>query len=170
MVNEEEYPSNSYSYKILEQIGVGANSIIYKAICLAKNSTEVAIKTIVDDQSREDVINKFKSITHPNIVKVYCSFMVDGSLWLIMPFLSTNSIESIVTSSFQNRNPYWIASEVKSPNPNLVDGYSMKIDIWAFGVTALELALGCLPLSACWCVGIDLFARFHGSDRRVVCG
>ena len=103
MDNKEEYPSNSYSYKILEQIGVGANSIVYKAICLAKNSTEVAIKTIVEDRSREDVINKSKSITHPNIVKVYCSFMVDGSLWLIMPFFSTNSIESIVTSSFQNR-------------------------------------------------------------------
>ena len=103
MDNKEEYPSNSYSYKILEQIGVGANSIVYKAICLAKNSTEVAIKTIVDNQSRENVINKFKSITHPNIVKVYYSFMVDGNLWLIMTFFSTNSIESIVTSSFQNR-------------------------------------------------------------------
>ena len=102
MDSEEKYPSNSYSYKILEQVGVGANSIVYKAICLVKNSTEVAIKTIVDDRSREDVINKFKSITIPNIVKVYCSFMVDGSLWLIMPFFSADSLESIVTSSFQN--------------------------------------------------------------------
>lgn len=131
--------------------------------------------------------------------------MVDGSLWLMMPFFSVGSIVSMVTSSFQNglsepcisfilkevlkalshlhddqkeihedikgsnilmdcngsvrlarsglilfssfENPYWIAPEVKSPNSNLVDGYDMKANIWAFGVTALDLAFGCPPLS-----------------------
>ncbi|KAK7809448.1 serine/threonine-protein kinase BLUS1 [Quercus suber] len=59
-------------------------------------------------------------------------------------------------------NPYWIASEVKSPNPNLVDGYDMKADMWALGVTAVELVLGCPPLSQLPPSNSMLFKKISG--------
>lgn len=41
--------------------------------------------------------------------------------------------------------PYWIAPEVE--HQHLYTGYGFTADIWAFGVTALELAYGRPPLS-----------------------
>ncbi|KAE8124763.1 hypothetical protein FH972_019619 [Carpinus fangiana] len=65
-----QYPLDSKSYKILDE-GSGAGSVVYKAICMPMNSMVVAIK-VVDP--------------------------VDDRLWVVMPFMSAGSLQSIITS------------------------------------------------------------------------
>ncbi|KAK9288045.1 hypothetical protein L1049_016491 [Liquidambar formosana] len=110
MANEEEanlqYPLDSNSYRILDEIGSGVSAIVYKAECLPVNSTLVAIKAIDLDQSRADFDNVRREaktmslLSHPNILRAHCSFTVDRRLWVVMPFMSAGSLQSIITSSF----------------------------------------------------------------------
>ncbi|XWS53851.1 hypothetical protein CRYUN_Cryun10bG0035800 [Craigia yunnanensis] len=112
MANEQEdhpklqFPLDSNSYKIVDEIGVGVSAVVYKAECVPMNSTVVAIKAIDLDQSKADFDNirretKIMSLlSHPNILNAHCSFTVDRRLWVVMPFMSGGSLQSIISSSF----------------------------------------------------------------------
>ncbi|KAM7489373.1 hypothetical protein LguiB_026857 [Lonicera macranthoides] len=41
-------------------------------------------------------------LSHPNILKALCSFMVDHRLWVVMPFMYADSLQSIIASIFPN--------------------------------------------------------------------
>ncbi|OAY55617.1 serine/threonine-protein kinase BLUS1 [Manihot esculenta] len=106
MAQELHYPLDSSSYKILDEIGVGVSAVVYKAICIPMNSTVVAIKSIDLDQSRADFDNirwetkTMSLLSHPNILKAHCSFTIGRRLWVVMPFMSAGSLQSIISSSF----------------------------------------------------------------------
>ncbi|KAG2728008.1 hypothetical protein I3843_01G180900 [Carya illinoinensis] len=101
-----QYPLDPISYKIIDEIGVGASAIVYKAICVPMNSMIVAIKAIDLDQLRasfDDFRREAKTmslLSHPNILNAYCSFTVQSRLWVVMPFMSAGSLQSIISSSF----------------------------------------------------------------------
>ncbi|KAA8525340.1 hypothetical protein F0562_007242 [Nyssa sinensis] len=232
MAHEEEepgkvvqYPLDSKCYQILDEIGRCASAIVYKAICVPVNSTVVAIKAINRDRSRPDFqdleAETLSRLSHPNILKAHCTFTVDRQLWVVMPFMSIGSLQSIMLSSFPEglpepyiaiglketlkamcylhdqghlhrdikpgnilidsngsvklgdfgisasiyesysaagssevsslmlsdvaQTPYWMSPEVIHSDSHT--GYSLKADIWCFGITALELAHGRPPLS-----------------------
>ncbi|GMN53478.1 hypothetical protein TIFTF001_022616 [Ficus carica] len=106
MMKRVQFPLDPNSYKILDEIGVGVSAVVYKALCLPLNSTVVAIKSIDLDQSRADFDNvrreaKIMSLlSHPNILNAHCSFTVDSRLWVVMPFMSAGSLQSIISSAF----------------------------------------------------------------------
>ncbi|KAJ4956871.1 hypothetical protein NE237_013654 [Protea cynaroides] len=101
-----QYPLEETSYQLLEKIGAGVSATVYKAICLPMNSSIVAIKAIDLDRYRaefDDIRQEAKTmslLSHPNILKAYCSFTVNRHLWVVMPFMSAGSLQSIITSSY----------------------------------------------------------------------
>lgn len=105
-----QYPLDSNSYQIVNEIGVGVSGTVYKAICLPKKS-EVAIKAIDLDKARSDFDNvrleakTMSLLSHPNILSAHCSFTVENRLWVVMPFMAAGSLESIMSSSFTEGLP-----------------------------------------------------------------
>ncbi|QCE09057.1 serine/threonine-protein kinase BLUS1 [Vigna unguiculata] len=103
-----QYPLDSSSYKLLNEIGAGVSAVVYKAICIPMNSAAVAIKSIDLDRSRpdlDDVRREAKTLSllsHPNILKAHCSFTVDRRLWVVMPFMAAGSLQSIISHSHPN--------------------------------------------------------------------
>lgn len=106
-----QYPLDSKCYKIVNEIGRGASAIVYKALCIPLNSSVVAIKSIDLDQSKADFDNVRREaktvslLSHPNILKAHCCFTVDRRLWVVMPFMSAGSLQSIIASSFPDGLP-----------------------------------------------------------------
>ncbi|KAL0322480.1 UNVERIFIED_CONTAM: Serine/threonine-protein kinase BLUS1 [Sesamum angustifolium] len=106
-----QYPLDANCYKILDEIGRGVSAIVYKAICIPMDSSVVAIKAIDLEKSRADfdsVRREAKTMTllrHPNILRAHCSFTVDRRLWVVMPFMSGGSLQSIIASSFPDGLP-----------------------------------------------------------------
>nr|DAD39116.1 TPA_asm: hypothetical protein HUJ06_013439 [Nelumbo nucifera] len=105
-----QYPLDNSSYKILAMIGAGVSAFVFKAECLS-NSSAVAIKAIDLDRSKanlDDIRREAKTmslLSHPNILRAHCSFTVHRHLWVVMPFMSGGSLQSIISSSFPDGLP-----------------------------------------------------------------
>ncbi|XP_024963375.1 serine/threonine-protein kinase BLUS1 [Cynara cardunculus var. scolymus] len=102
------YPLDPNSYQILDQIGRGCSAIVYKALCTT-TSAIVAIKSIDLDRTTTDDFDNVRReaktmslLSHPNVLKAHCSFTVGRRLWVVMPFMSAGSLQSIMASSFPN--------------------------------------------------------------------
>lgn len=102
------FPLDSNAYQILDEIGTGVSAVVYKALCPSINYAVVAIKSIDLDRSRSDFdafrreTKTMSLLSHPNILSAHCSFTVDRRLWVVMPFMSAGSLQSIISSSFPN--------------------------------------------------------------------
>ncbi|KAH6831762.1 Protein kinase superfamily protein [Perilla frutescens var. hirtella] len=102
----QHYPLDSNCYKILDEIGKGVSATVYKAICIPMESSVVAIKAIDLEKSKADFENVRREaqtmtlLYHPNILGAHCSFTVNTSLWVVMPFMSGGSLQSIIASSY----------------------------------------------------------------------
>ncbi|TYG98878.1 hypothetical protein ES288_A10G152200v1 [Gossypium darwinii] len=104
-----QFPLDSNSYNIIAEIGAGICSKVYTAKCLPINSTVVAIKSVDLDQSNAGFgnlvgreTNTSSLLSHPNILNPHCSFTAGNRLWVVMPFMSGSSLESIISSSSPN--------------------------------------------------------------------
>ncbi|KAG6408877.1 hypothetical protein SASPL_131903 [Salvia splendens] len=107
----DHYPLDSNCYQILDEIGRGMSAVVYKAVCIPMESSVVAIKAIDLEKSKmdfENVRREAKIMTllcHPNILRAHCSFTVKSSLWVVMPFMSGGSLQSIIASSYPDGLP-----------------------------------------------------------------
>lgn len=55
----------------------------------------------LQDEIRREAVTM--SLTkHPNLVKAHCSFVVDQSVWVVMPFMAGGSCLHIMKSNFQD--------------------------------------------------------------------
>lgn len=92
-------------YKLLEEIGFGASATVFRAIYLPYNEV-VAIKCLdldrcnsnLDDIRRE--AQMMSLIDHPNVVRAYCSFVVERNLWVVMPFMAEGSCLHLMKIAF----------------------------------------------------------------------
>ncbi|KAL8138869.1 hypothetical protein V2J09_004870 [Rumex salicifolius] len=92
----KSYSANPSDYQRLEEIGNGASATVYRAIYIPTNEV-VAIKCLdldrcnsnLDDMRRE--AQTMSLIDHPNVVRAYCSFVVDRDLWVVMPYMAEGS-------------------------------------------------------------------------------
>ncbi|XP_022721988.1 serine/threonine-protein kinase 3/4-like isoform X2 [Durio zibethinus] len=96
MGGSRSYSANPSDYKLLEEVDYGARATVYRAIYLPFNDV-VAVKCLdlsgcnsnLDDIRRK--AQKMSLIDHPNIIRVYCLFVVGHNLWVVMPFMSEGS-------------------------------------------------------------------------------
>ncbi|KAL0414358.1 UNVERIFIED_CONTAM: Serine/threonine-protein kinase BLUS1 [Sesamum radiatum] len=101
----DHFPLDRSCYKVLDIIGGGFISNVYKAICIPMNSCLVAIKIIELDKSSGDFDHvqneaKAKLLSHPIILKPHCCFTVEGRLWVVMPLISSGSLRSMFACKF----------------------------------------------------------------------
>ncbi|KAG0458890.1 hypothetical protein HPP92_022018 [Vanilla planifolia] len=95
-VAKKTYSVLPADYRLLQEVGLGASATVYRAMYIPYNEI-VAVKCLdldrinsnLDDIRRE--AQTMSLIDHPNVVKGYCSFVVEHSLWVIMPFMAEGS-------------------------------------------------------------------------------
>ncbi|XP_068649718.1 serine/threonine-protein kinase BLUS1-like isoform X2 [Aristolochia californica] len=95
-IGRKNFSASSADYKLLEEVGYGASATVYRAIYLPSNEV-VAVKCLDLDRcnSNLDDIRKeaqtMSLIDHPNVIRACCSFVVERSLWVVMPFMAEGS-------------------------------------------------------------------------------
>lgn len=92
-------------YEIIEQIGTGGMSDVYKAKCHKLNRF-VAIKVMKSEFSEDKTfVSKFRAeaqsvagFTHPNIVNVYDVGDENGIYYIVMELVEVSHLRSILKS------------------------------------------------------------------------
>lgn len=90
-------------YEIIEKIGGGGMSYVYKAKCRVLNRF-VAIKILRDELTSDpDFVNKFKqeslsaaSLTHPNIVNIYDTGIEDDIYYIVMEYVKGETLKKYI--------------------------------------------------------------------------
>ncbi|KAK6646171.1 hypothetical protein PHAVU_L005401 [Phaseolus vulgaris] len=99
------YSANPADYKLLEEVGYGASATVYRAIYLPYNE-EVAVKCLDLDRCNsnlEDIRREAQTmslIEHPNVVRAFCSFVVERSLWVVMGFMAQGSCLHLMKAAY----------------------------------------------------------------------
>ncbi|KAJ0565209.1 putative protein kinase STE-STE20-Fray family [Helianthus annuus] len=99
------YTTNPDDYNLLEEVGYGASATVYRAIYLPSNHV-VAVKCLdlerinsnLDDIRRE--AQTMSLIDHPNVIRAFCSFVVNQNLWVVMPFMAQGSCLHLMKSAY----------------------------------------------------------------------
>ncbi|KAK3255789.1 hypothetical protein CYMTET_35050 [Cymbomonas tetramitiformis] len=96
-LSQRQYPTEASGYDLKEEVGRGASAKVWRAICLPFNEV-VAVKILdlerQEPANMEEIRRETQTMTllsHPNLVKSYCSFVTEQSLWVIMPYLAGGS-------------------------------------------------------------------------------
>ncbi|CAL0321072.1 unnamed protein product [Lupinus luteus] len=87
---------NPTDYHLLDEVGSGSTATVYRAIYLPNNH-QVAVKCLDLDRCNcnlDDIRKEAQTLSlidHPNVVRAYCSFVVERYLWVVMPFMAQGS-------------------------------------------------------------------------------
>ncbi|KAK9067291.1 hypothetical protein SSX86_014617 [Deinandra increscens subsp. villosa] len=193
---KKKFPLDAKDYKIYEEIGEGVSASVYRALCLPLNET-VAIKVLDLEKCNNDLdgirreVQTMSLISHPNLLRAYCSFTAGQSLWVVTPYMAAGSCLHIMKSSFQEgfeepviatllrevlkalvylHNHGHIHRDVKAGNI-LVD-YNGSIKLADFGVSACMFDTGDRQRSRntfvgtpCW-MAPEVMQQLHGYDFK----
>ncbi|XP_042510184.1 serine/threonine-protein kinase BLUS1-like isoform X2 [Macadamia integrifolia] len=99
------FSTNPKDYQLLEEVGNGGSAIVYKAIYIPCEEV-VAVKCLDLDRCNsnlEDIRKEAQTmllIDHPNVIKAYCSFVVEHNLWVVMAFMAEGSCLHLMTVAY----------------------------------------------------------------------
>ena len=101
--NKQPYPTSAKEYQITDEIGRGVSGVVWKATRPSKQNEHVAIKVLdLEDQDQnylEEIRREAQTmsmLSHPNLVRYYCSFIEKSSLWVVMPYLEGGSVLNLM--------------------------------------------------------------------------
>ncbi|KAL5699818.1 non-specific serine/threonine protein kinase [Ranunculus cassubicifolius] len=100
---KREYPVTPSSYSLYEEVGQGASAIVYRALCIPFNEI-VAIKILDFEHGNLETIAReaqtLQLVDHRNIVKGYCSFAHDKTMWVVMEYMCGGSCHHILKAAY----------------------------------------------------------------------
>ncbi|KAH0456539.1 hypothetical protein IEQ34_014446 [Dendrobium chrysotoxum] len=104
---KKAYSVSPADYRLLDEVGQGASATVYRAMYIPFNEI-VAVKCMdldrcnsnLDDIRRE--AQTMSLMDHPNVVKGYCSFVVEHTLWVVMPFMAEGSSLHLMKVAYPN--------------------------------------------------------------------
>ncbi|XP_040962916.1 serine/threonine-protein kinase 10 isoform X2 [Gossypium hirsutum] len=167
----------STKYELLNELGKGSYGAVYKARDI-RTSELVAIKVLSlseGEQGYEEIrgeIEMLQQCSHPNVVRYLGSYQGDEYLWGLEYLhsifkvhrdikggnillteqgevkLGDFGVAAQLTRTMSKRNtfigtPHWMAPEVIQESR-----YDGKVDLWALGISAIEMAEGLPPRAA----------------------
>jgi serine/threonine protein kinase len=97
----KKYPQNKDKYILGKQIGRGSFADVYNA-SVEETDEAVAVKIINFDIIKNDDLTDIKKevsimkLSHPNIMHACATFLVNQSLWIVMPFMDYGSCADII--------------------------------------------------------------------------
>lgn len=91
-------------YKIISLVGTGNYARVYKALALAQNSKEVAVKAINLNKTSDNYKQKFlprelnilRKINHVNICKIYEIIQISDRIFIVMQFCAKGTIADLL--------------------------------------------------------------------------
>lgn len=91
---------------MVEECGRGVSATVWKAICKTYNE-EVAVKLMDLENmncSLDEIVREaqtMRQLHHPHMLPLYCSFVAEDSLWMVMPFVNGGSILNIMRYGYK---------------------------------------------------------------------
>ncbi|CAO3608567.1 unnamed protein product [Mucor hiemalis] len=108
--NDEEpaFSCNPEDFEIKNPIGYGSSAVVYNATYLSRNM-RIAVKVIDLDFFERNQIDELRRETalmalskHPNVLRVYGSFVNGSKLYIATPYLSGGSCLDIMKNGFKD--------------------------------------------------------------------
>ncbi|XP_073151206.1 serine/threonine-protein kinase BLUS1-like isoform X2 [Henckelia pumila] len=104
---KKKYPVGADHYTLFEEIGNGVSASVHRALCIPLNEI-VAIKILDFERANCDLNNVSREaqtmvlVDHPNVLKSHCSFVIDHTLWVVMPYMAGGSCLHILKAAHPN--------------------------------------------------------------------
>jgi len=97
----KEYPKTADGYELVEECGKGVSATVWRAV-VKSTGEEVAIKNLDLENlscSMDEIVQEahtMKTLNHPNLLPLYCSFVHENNLWMVMPYIHGGSVLNIM--------------------------------------------------------------------------
>ncbi|GLI68822.1 hypothetical protein VaNZ11_013327 [Volvox africanus] len=101
----KDWPTEASAYEILDDCGRGVSATVHRARCMT-NAAEVAVKLMNLESMNcdlDEIIHEAQTMrkyNHPNILPLYCSFVHEQELWMVMPFVAGGSVLHIMKYAY----------------------------------------------------------------------